>query len=89
MIDNGLVDEKIIAVSPNDPFYSVYKDIFELPEHISQEIRHFFQVYKTLEGKTTVVHQMQNREAALAIIAQSRQTYEDKFGAKHVAPREE
>lgn len=88
MIDNGLVDEKIIAVSPNDPFYSVYQDIFQLPEHISQEIRHFFQVYKTLEGKTTVVHQMQNREMALQIIAQSRQTYEDKFGAKHVAPGE-
>ena len=42
MIDNGRCDEKIIAIPFNDPNYNMYKDIEELPKHISEEMRHFF-----------------------------------------------
>ena len=53
MIDSGRNDEKIIAIPVNDPTYNGYTDIKELPPHIFEEMRHFFRVYKNLEGKET------------------------------------
>ena len=50
MLDQGKLDEKIIAIPFKDPNNNVYKDISELPEHIFREMSHFFSVYKTLEG---------------------------------------
>ena len=68
MLDCGKVDEKIIAIPFNDPNYNTYKDITDLPEHIFDEMTHFFTVYKTLEGKDTVVDEVTNRENAVAVI---------------------
>ena len=68
MLDCGKVDEKIIAIPFNDPNYNTYKDITDLPEHIFDEMTHFFTVYKTLEGKDTVVDEATNRENAVAVI---------------------
>ncbi len=80
MIDNGRNDEKIIAIPFADPMYNTYKDICDLPSHIFEEIRHFFSVYKTLEGKQTAVDEVKDREAALAIIKNSIEGYSKKFG---------
>ncbi len=56
MRDNGDMDEKIIAIPYNDPTYNYYTDIEQLlPEHIFEEIQHFFSVYKDLENKETDV----------------------------------
>ena len=46
MIDGESEDEKIIAVAKQDPFLNGYNDITEVPNHISAEIMHFFEVYK-------------------------------------------
>ena len=70
MIDQGLLDEKIIAIPFKDPMYNVYKDISELPGHIFDEIKHFFEVYKTLEGKETVVDDVLGHEAAQKVRGQ-------------------
>ena len=51
MLDQGKMDEKIIAIPYNDPNYNVYKDISELPDHTFREMTHFFSVYKVLEDK--------------------------------------
>ena len=53
MLDNGALDDKIIAIPFNDPTYNSYKDISELPKHVFDEMSHFFTVYKSLEGKET------------------------------------
>jgi inorganic pyrophosphatase len=79
MIDNGKVDEKIIAICTSDPVYSSYKDLKELPDHIFNEMRHFFQVYKMLEGKDTFVSQIEGKEQAMAIIKQSITEYSNHF----------
>ena len=68
MLDGGKNDEKIICVPFPDPNYNIVKDIFELPHHMFEEIKHFFQVYKNLEGKETVVDEVKNREAAVEVI---------------------
>lgn len=68
MIDDGAVDEKVIAVCIDDPFFSSYKDIKDLPSYVSDEIKHFFRVYKTLEGKKTKVTKVQGHLAAKRVI---------------------
>ena len=79
MVDNGRVDEKIIAIPFADPNYNTYKNIDDLPKHIFDEMRHFFQVYKQLEGKPTSVDKEEGREQALKIIQNSIKNYEEAF----------
>lgn len=81
MIDSGKRDEKIIAVCAHDPLYNVYKDICQLPEHIAEEIKHFFRVYKELEyGKSTEVGDIRGRDAAMAAIEKDIVAYEKVYG---------
>ena len=79
MIDNNMVDEKIIAVPINDPTWNSYSDINELPEHIFEEIRHFFKVYKELENKTTSVLETCGPDVAKEIIQASIDRYIEYF----------
>ena len=79
MIDSEENDEKIIAIAKKDPFLNGYKDISELPSHISSEIMHFFEVYKQLEEKNTVVEKALGREAAEIVIQKSIERYNLKF----------
>lgn len=79
MKDSGKFDEKIISIPFNDPNYNEYKDISELPKHLFDEMKHFFSVYKSLEGKETVVDEIQNREKAIEIIKNSIDNYVAEF----------
>ncbi len=79
MLDSGKLDEKILAIPFNDPTYNSYKDISELPAHIFTEMRHFFEVYKNLEGKETVVNEERGRAAAVEIINKCRENYLEKY----------
>ena len=80
MVDNGRRDEKIIAIPFSDPTYNIFTDIKELPMHIFEEMRHFFSVYKNLEGMETAVEQADGREKAVKIVIDSMKRYEDKYG---------
>lgn len=82
MIDNGMGDEKIIAIPYDDPTYNGYSDISELPSHIFEEIKHFFKVYKDLEGKETKVDEFGNSKEAIKIIEACIGNYELKFGPR-------
>ena len=79
MQDQGKMDEKIIAIPFEDPTYNTYKDISELPSHIFSEMRHFFSVYKSREGKTTVVDEEQGPDEAKRIIQTCLDNYIEKF----------
>ena len=68
MIDNGKNDEKIIAIPFKDPTYNDYRSVHDLPSHLFDEMRHFFSVYKQLEGKQTAVDEIGDRERAVEII---------------------
>ena len=79
MIDNGRNDEKIIAIPFEDPTYNHYTDISQLPEHISEEMNHFFRVYKQLEEKETVVNEVGDRAKAVAIVQEAIDRYIEYF----------
>ena len=79
MIDNGRNDEKIIAIPFGDPTYNQYTDISQLPDHIWQEMNHFFRVYKQLEEKETVVHETGDREKAVEVVRAAIDSYIEHF----------
>ncbi|MDD3214570.1 MAG: inorganic diphosphatase [Eubacteriales bacterium] len=79
MMDQGRLDEKIIAIPFQDPTYNGYHDVSELPAHIFSEMSHFFSVYKSLEGKETVVDEVRGAEEACKVIRKCLDTYVDKF----------
>ncbi|MDR0978442.1 MAG: inorganic diphosphatase [Lachnospiraceae bacterium] len=79
MIDNDEHDEKIIAIAKQDPFLNCYHDVTELPNQISAEIMHFFEVYKQLEGKQTMVEKILGREEAEHIIADCIENYKKQI----------
>ena len=80
MVDNGMGDEKIIAIPYNDPTYNSYTSIEELPRHIFDEMRHFFSVYKELENKETAVNEIGGPLEAVKIIDECIHNYEERFG---------
>ena len=80
MTDSGSKDEKIIAIPTYDPTYNRYTDVSELSPHIFAEMKHFFEVYKMLENKPTVVDDVKNHEFAIEVISKAITNYNKKFG---------
>jgi inorganic pyrophosphatase len=79
MMDNGKLDEKIIAIPFSDPTYNGYRSIFALPRHVYEEMRHFFTVYKHLEQKETVVDEVGDENTAVEIIRAAIEQYSRDF----------
>ena len=79
MMDQGHLDEKIIAIPFKDPTYNGYHDVSELPAHIFSEMSHFFSVYKSLEGKETVVDELRGAQDAQDVIRKCLDAYVDRF----------
>ena len=77
MIDDDECDEKVISVCLNDPSMNKYNDISELPEHMFDEIKHFFTVYKQLENKETFVQEICGVDEAKRIIQASIDAYKE------------
>jgi inorganic pyrophosphatase len=56
MLDQGVLDEKILAVGKNNPRYNDVWNYSEIYPHMLKEITHFFSIYKDLEGKRVEVN---------------------------------
>ena len=82
MIDSDEVDEKIIAIPFGDPSLTQYTELKNLPHHLLSEISHFFEVYKSLEGKKTYILDIEGKEEAIKVIKDAIKSYKVKFGKK-------
>lgn len=60
MLDQGVLDEKVLAVGQNNPRYHNVNDYSEIYPHMLKEITHFFAIYKDLEGKRVEVNGWRN-----------------------------
>ena len=75
MIDDGKGDIKILAVNIGDPRYEHVKTYEDLPPHLLKEIRNFFQTYKNLQGKETIVNNFFDIDKALYYLEDTRKRY--------------
>lgn len=75
MTDNGKGDYKLISVVDSDPRYSNINDIDDIPEFTKEEIKNFFENYKTLQNIEVVVGDFHNKEEALKILEESKNNY--------------
>jgi inorganic pyrophosphatase len=76
MRDDKGEDDKLIAVHADDPNYSDYGDVAEIPAHRLRELQRFFEDYKALENKKVLVGAPQGRSAALEVLRDAIRLYD-------------
>jgi inorganic pyrophosphatase len=79
MMDNGIPDDKIIAVAAKDPSVNHYTRMEDLPQHFLLELRNFFEQYKVLENKKVEIDTFQNKMEAILIIEDAIENYKQHF----------
>jgi inorganic pyrophosphatase len=79
MRDEKGQDDKIIAVHSNDPTFTHYNDINDLPPHVLKEIRRFFIDYKILEEKHVDIEAFKSKNDVKLIIENAVTLYNQKF----------
>ena len=75
MVDDKGGDDKIIAVCDDDPAYSDYERLDQLPQHVTRELDRFFRDYKTLEDKRVDVEKFYDKDHALDVIKRAAAAY--------------
>ncbi len=75
MSDDKGGDDKIIAVCVDDPAFSHYRKLAEIPPHVMRELDRFFRDYKILEDKRVEVEEFYDVEAAMRVIRKAVAAY--------------
>ena len=75
VIDNGEVDQKVIAVVNKDPRFDHIQEITDIPESTLEIIKDFFQTYKTLQKITVEAKEYHTKEEALRLLQAQRDAY--------------
>ena len=79
MIDGGDQDDKVITVATKDRYLRELESVDQLPRHIVDELKHFFSVYKALEGKVTETKEMLGPDEAKDMVSVCMKRYREKF----------
>lgn len=79
MLDQGVADDKVLAVPARDPLFDDYQDIKDIPQHFLREVAHFFEVYKDLEGKRAKPIGWEGATVAKAEITRSMELYRQHY----------
>jgi inorganic pyrophosphatase len=80
MIDNGEVDDKIIAVASSDPAVNHITSMADIPPHFIAVLKNFFEQYKVLQNKVVEIDEFQSKEKAYKVIEDAIAMYKTKFG---------
>ena len=75
MIEKGEEDEKILACPLRDPFFADVRELEDVPQAFLQEVEHFFNTYKQLEGSTVATFGWGSREDGMRAIHESMEVY--------------
>ncbi len=77
-IDNGFEDYKLISVVDVDPRYNEINQLEDLSPFILDEIKNFFENYKTLQKIEVKVGGYHNKQEALKLIETCKKRYQEK-----------
>jgi inorganic pyrophosphatase len=77
MRDQGVGDEKVLAVGKGNPRYKDVWNFSEIYPHVLKEITHFFAIYKDLEGKRVEVKGWRDASFARAKVLEAQQRFID------------
>ena len=75
VIDRGFEDYKLISVVDVDPRYEEVKELTDLSRFILEEIKNFFENYKTLQKQEVKVGKYHGKEEALELIEECKERY--------------
>ncbi len=78
VIDNGFEDYKLISVVDVDPRYNEVNKLEDLSPFILDEIKNFFEGYKTLQKIKVEVGKYHNKQEALKLINECKKRFEEK-----------
>ena len=84
MLDQGVPDEKILAVGRGNPRYKDVWNYSEIYPHMLREITHFFAIYKDLEGKRVEIKGWRDASAARAKVVECHSNF-NEAKKKHAA----
>ena len=82
MIDQGEVDDKIIAVLKDDPVFGDIDDVSQCPQKVIDRLKHYFLTYKDhpdAKERSVSIESTYGREDALKVIELSSKDYKKKF----------
>ena len=77
MTDEKGVDDKILCIPVRDPLWNHITDLDQVSPHLLREIEHFFNVYKDLEEKKVSVEGWDSLPAALRVIEESQERFQN------------
>lgn len=80
MQDDGLADDKIVAVLENDLVWAGVDDLDRLPPALIERLRHYFSTYKLLPGAAPVPIESYGIEHARKVVLAAMQDYRDLYG---------
>jgi inorganic pyrophosphatase len=75
MSDEGRGDDKVLAVHLDDPAFAETRELADVPAHALREIRHFFEDYKSLEGKRVEVADFEDATRAVQAVREALELY--------------
>ena len=84
MLDEGKVDDKIIAVLANDNVWQSAEEVGDLPPIYVERLRHYFSTYKLVPGESSPVEVSQPYDAATAcqVVEAAIADYREAFGTE-------
>ena len=90
MLDQGILDEKVLAVGKNNPRFANIWNYTDIYPHLLKEITHFFAIYKDLEGKRVEIKGWHDAAYARDRVARAIKLFEEgkakqAEAKKHVA----
>ena len=77
MLDQGVPDEKILAVGRGNPRYKDVWNYSEIYPHMLREVTHFFSIYKDLEGKRVEIKGWRDASAARAKVLECHKNFNE------------
>jgi inorganic pyrophosphatase len=75
MGDDGPANPKLVCVPERDPAWDDVHEVDDIPSELRDEVAHFFEVYKDLEGSDAHVDGWRGRDAALEELRAARERH--------------